>query len=58
MSVAITRCRSVWAKDHSPATETSTEPSGIVATRSRVAAQAASSKPQAERRPSGDSLRR
>ena len=53
MSVARIRCRSVCANDHSPPTDTSTVPTGIAATRSRVAAQVRSSMAQAARRRSG-----
>ena len=58
VSVAMTRCRSVCANDHSPSTETSTVPAGIAATRSRVAAHVRSSAAQAARRPSGSAARR
>ena len=58
MSVARTRCRSVCAKDHSPPTDTSTVPAGIVATRSSVTAQVRSSAAQAARIPSGSAARR
>ena len=58
VSVAMTRCRSVCANDHSPPTDTSTVPAGIAATRSSVAAQVRSSVAQAARRPSGSPARR
>jgi hypothetical protein len=58
MSVARIRWRSVWAKDHSPATEMSTVPGGMPTARSSRAAQERSSVAQAVRRPSGSPARR